>query len=328
MMSVIRTGNGWSCARRTVLPATCRGVSLIELMVAMVLGLLLVLGVLGVMSNNRQNFRISEGLAELQENARAGFELLARDIRIARDTGCGPVGVGTTGLFAEPSAWWHSWQPSRGFGGEDVSPAVAFGSSAGERVAGTDAIQLQGTTDGWPLRNTNPTTTTITTAGGHNLQANNIVVLCDLENQGAVLHRVTGSGTSTVDVTPQTSYASGQIARYWATTWYIGNNGRPDDGGRSLYRARFDQASQAVLTEEVLPGVTDLQIRYRIGANADFTTVVGATQWDTVSAVEVTLTMETTSRNVTTEAGADAQVGAGNRLQRTTVNVIALRNRL
>lgn len=333
MISALHFGRRLHCRSGAVRMGGCRGVSLVEVMVAMVLGVLVVLGVVSLMSNNRQNARISEGLAEMQENARTGFELLARDVRVARDTGCGPAGespadrVSTADLYAAPSAWWQSWQPVRGFTEGDVSPAVGFGSAVGQRVVGTDAIQLQGTNDGWPLRNTDPVATTITTVSGHNLQANNIVVLCDLENQSAMLHRVTGIATSTVSVTPQTTYGSGQVAQYWASTWYIGNNGRPGEGGRSLYRARFNQADQTVLTEEVLPGVTDMQIRYRIDNAANFSTAVGATQWDLVSAVEVSLTIETTSRNVTTAAGADASVGADNRLRRTSVNVIATRNR-
>ena len=79
--------------------------------------ILVALGVVGVMSSNRQNYRISQGLAEMQENARGGFELLARDIRVARDTGCGPVPVATDALYAAPSAWWQTWLPVRGFAG-------------------------------------------------------------------------------------------------------------------------------------------------------------------------------------------------------------------
>lgn len=304
-----------------------RGISLIEVMVAMVLGMVVVLGVVGVMSSNRQNYRISQGLAEIQENARGGFELLARDIRVARDTGCGPVPVATDALYATPSAWWQTWLPVRGFAGDEASPAVDVGAAVGERVNATDAIQLQGTLDGWPLRNTDAVATTVTTVSGHGLATNNIVVLCDLENQGATLHRVTGSAASSVNITPQTEYSSGQLARYWATTWYIGNNGRANEGGRSLYRARFNQADQTVVTEEVLPGVTDMQMRYRVGAAADFSTVLTAAQWEDVSAVEITLTIETTDRNLATAAGTGAAVGADNRLRRTSVNVIALRNR-
>lgn len=329
-MSFIAQRADWRrCRQRSMGARRCCGISLVEVMVAMVLGLVVVLGVVGVMSSNRQNFRISEGVAEMQENARTGFELLARDLRVARDTGCGPVEVITTGLYPTPAsgAWLQQWEPVRGFTETDASPAVAFGSGVGQRINGTDAIQLQGTNDGWPLRNTDPTAATITTVNGHALQTNDIVVLCDLENQGAMLHRVTGSGASTVNITPETNYGSGQIARMWATTWYIGNNGRGGEGGRSLYRARFNQADQTVVTEEVLPGVTNMQLRYRIGDAADFSIVVGAAQWADVSAVELTLTSETTHRNLSTAEGEGPLVGADKRLRRTTVNVVALRNR-
>lgn len=59
------------------------GFSLIELMVALVLGLVLIGGVINIFVTNQQAFRTNENLARLQENARISFELTAREIRQA-----------------------------------------------------------------------------------------------------------------------------------------------------------------------------------------------------------------------------------------------------
>lgn len=294
-----------------------RGLSLIEVMVAMVLGLVVVLGTVGIMMNNRQNARITESMSELQENARLGFELIARDVRAARDTGCGATGVDTSELYPAPVAWWQQWEPVRGFDGDTETAAVAFGTATGTRVEGTHALQLQGTADGWPLRNIAPTTSIVTTAAGHPFAINDLVVLCDLENFAANLRNVTGVSASTVSITPETDFSSGQLAHFQAVTWFVGNNGRAADGGRSLYRVRYTRGG-VVVTEEVLPGISDMLIRFRLDGGADFINSVTAAQRPNLTALEITLTARTTQDRVTIEMD--------NRLERTLTYVIALRN--
>ncbi len=68
-------------ARQTV--GTQAGVSLIELMIAMVLGLLIMAGVIQLFSASKLTYNMTEGLARVQENARFSFEMLTRDLRMA-----------------------------------------------------------------------------------------------------------------------------------------------------------------------------------------------------------------------------------------------------
>lgn len=67
---------------------TQQGVSLIELMIALALGAILVLGITQVFSGVRASFGASEGLSRLQENARFAMEFLRRDARMAGHFGC------------------------------------------------------------------------------------------------------------------------------------------------------------------------------------------------------------------------------------------------
>jgi hypothetical protein len=48
------------------------------------------------------------------------------------------------------------------------------------------------------------------------------------------------------------------VGRFVAVGWYIGNNGRPETGGRSLYRVTRNG------TEEVAEGVRDMQLSYLV----------------------------------------------------------------
>lgn len=60
-----------------------RGFTLIELMIALVLGLFLVAGVLYVFLSNTQTYRTNEALSRVQENGRFAIEFLTSDLRHA-----------------------------------------------------------------------------------------------------------------------------------------------------------------------------------------------------------------------------------------------------
>jgi Tfp pilus assembly protein PilW len=60
-----------------------RGVGLIELMVAMLIGLFLILGAVTVFNQSRNTYRASEGVARLQETARLAMDVIESDIRMA-----------------------------------------------------------------------------------------------------------------------------------------------------------------------------------------------------------------------------------------------------
>lgn len=64
------------------------GLSLIELMVAMAIGLLLLLGLVQVMGASRASYQLSEGIARTQENARFAIDFIQRDLRMAGHLGC------------------------------------------------------------------------------------------------------------------------------------------------------------------------------------------------------------------------------------------------
>lgn len=61
-----------------------RGLTLIELMIAMVVGMFLVIGTLTVFSQSRSNFRVSDNVARMQENARFALDTMEPDIRLTK----------------------------------------------------------------------------------------------------------------------------------------------------------------------------------------------------------------------------------------------------
>src|SRR5690554_2671094 len=64
------------------------GISLVELMIAMTLGLILTLGVLQVFLGSSQTYRLSDALGKLQEDIRFSMGRLQYDARMAGHFGC------------------------------------------------------------------------------------------------------------------------------------------------------------------------------------------------------------------------------------------------
>ena len=69
-------------------PCRQRGLTLIELMVALVIGLLVTAAMLKVYVDASRMYRFNEGLARVQENGRFAIEFIRRDARVAGFWGC------------------------------------------------------------------------------------------------------------------------------------------------------------------------------------------------------------------------------------------------
>jgi len=64
------------------------GLSLIEIMIALAIGSLLLLGLMQVFSASRTAYQLTEGMSRAQENGRFAMEFLQRDLRMAGHFGC------------------------------------------------------------------------------------------------------------------------------------------------------------------------------------------------------------------------------------------------
>lgn len=105
-----------------------RGFTLIELMVALLIGTILMLGLVQVFAASRAAYQLSEGLGRVQENGRFALDFLQRDIRMAGHFGCvndqaharnSPPGLGTTFTDEPGLAFGVSIQ---GYEADDTAP--------------------------------------------------------------------------------------------------------------------------------------------------------------------------------------------------------------
>lgn len=173
------------------LPASVRGFGLVELMVALVLGLILTGAVVSAFVANKRAYAASESLGRVQENARAAFELMSRDIREAAGNACNsklePVNVLrdlNTNTYADFMGG------IRGYDGTQAGLA-AFGPGVRQRVSGTDAVVLKSATDaGYRVDPDNSSNVNVGTYQAMPASwANSIVLVCDPEH--AAIFQVT-----------------------------------------------------------------------------------------------------------------------------------------
>lgn len=321
-----------------------QGVTLVELMVAMTLGLIVIGGAVSLTLANRRSYSTSEGLSQVQEGARTAFELLARDIRQAGISGCDNTGRIANVLNTGGGEWWVNWFGMRGYDGGETSTGAAFGAARGNRVAGTDSIQTQGIQGmGVAVDSHDPATFTLTlNAAATDIATGDILIACDFDH--ATIFRATGYNAGSVAVTHNVGGAAPSnttaalgfpagaahqfrrnslVAHFGATEWYVGQSGRAADSGRSLFRLRTDQSGVNVI-EEVVADVTDMQITYRMENEAGFVaaTALGTGDWLRVNAVRIVLTVRSAEARLSTDAANEG------RLERTFTQVIALRNRI
>lgn len=168
-----------------------RGVTLIELMVALAIGSMLLLGLVQVFSASRAAYATSEGMARVQENARFAIDYLQRDIRMAGHFGC-----------VNDQAHWVK-------GAGDL--ASHFGTNAAN-----EATSFNVSIHGYEATNTHPgqTVTVGSATGGWNpalpgnisslspLAGSDIIELRYLDNEGVPVTNLAVSGTSTVVTFP------------------------------------------------------------------------------------------------------------------------------
>lgn len=178
-----------------------RGLTLIELMIAIVLGLLISIVAITVLFTNRQVYASTENLGRIQENTRTAFELMARDVREAAGNACERDLPVVNVLQNSTTNWWTDFTGGvTGYDGSTAFPDAAFGAagSIGNlRVAGTDAIDLKSAVaSGITIEDHQPASADFklnTTA--HGISPGDVVMACDFDH--AAIFQVTNSNPGT-----------------------------------------------------------------------------------------------------------------------------------
>jgi len=292
-----------------------KGLTLIELMVAMMIGLLILLGISGMFMANKRTYTEQESMARLQENARFAIGMLIKDIHMTGYIGCSHdmedlvnhlnSSSDSTAAFSfinalEGSENAGNWQPS---GSTDMVASIN---------AGTDAISIRYMS---PLAvrivsPMPPTSAILNVDDTGNLAIGDIIAVSDCDSTDVIqltnvmaaparLQHNPGSTVTPGNQSPhvlQKSYGTdAEIMRFIAHRYYISNN---DNGVPSLYRKSINGTVM-----ELVEGVETMQILYGEDTtgndrNADtYVTATNVTNWNNVVSIRLGLLFRTIDEN-------------------------------
>ena len=304
-----------------------RGFSLVELMIALVLGGLIIAAVGTVYMGSRQSFRSQEALARMQEGVRFAFETMSYDMR--------QVGFGCESVNAGPvnATWYNNLfiRPLLGYESGVGLPAAVVGA-----VANTDAVMILRADKSRESRMTSATTT----AAAHGISVNGLAVVTETYSDATIYTATAAAGTAiTLNAgsaisckgAPIVASANFRLMPLSGHIYYIRNNGA---GEPSLYRETLG-ADGTTEAQELVEGVEDMQITYGVdttvasvaecpddGCSADAYVAADTAgiDWNRVVSMRIVFNMRSTETNV--------GEGGDGRIRKVFTTTIAARNRL
>lgn len=175
------------------------GFTLIELMIALLLGVLVAAAAGGVFLSNKRIYAASETVNRLQETGRVTFELMSRDLREAGGNPCNTGASLVNQLVSGDNTYWTQYADGLfGYGAGDA-PGTTSGTGTAERVAGTDAIDLHIAERG-DIRvvghSTPSANVDVSSVAG--IAANDVLVICN--NSFAFIFQTTGINSSSLNL--------------------------------------------------------------------------------------------------------------------------------
>lgn len=253
-----------------------QGVTLVELMVSLVIGLMLIAASLTVYLQSRNTYRTTESAARLQEVGRYALSVLEPDIRSA----------GFWGLANRPNPFTNT-----------VADAAITNNCGtgwiGDVARPLDAIDGDGTTAAYTLTCT-ATSRSLTSDVLIVKRADSRTSAPSASNIQIQSNRLTATIFNDSTIPTGFDSASSETRNMVANVYYISN---PSTDRFSLRRRTL--AGTTIVDEEVVPGVQAMQVQFGIDTNADGTadryvdpgtftgTIVSARLWLLIVADEI-----------------------------------------
>lgn len=332
------------------------GLSLIELMIALVLGLVVTAAVIEIFIGARQVYQVQEAKSRIQENGRFAMQTVTRDILEAGYFGCASrsgVEINNTLNNSDNFQWdfdtaiegmeaitASSWSPAvdaaitQPLGGSDILTI---------RTISEPTIQVTNHPGGTP-----PGSANLQVNANNGLERFDLVMVTDClnaavfqitsanpNNSGTLVHN-TGNGTpgnATKELGK--NYENGWVNKIDTRSLYVRNN---TDGLPALYQVMNDDDP-----EELVEGVESMQIRYGVdngannsdGAADEYLKADSVNHWDDVISVEIELLLVSDKTNLTIDGPKDyffdgeMQTASNDgRIRSVFARTVTLRNRI
>ena len=306
------------------------GFTIVEIMVAMVVSLVLLGGVLQIYISSKQTYTMAENVSRMQENARFAMNILTKEIRMAGFMPCRKTGNFVNTLNGGGPSNFATGAIVGYEGGVSTFPGEfpATGTSAGDRVADTDALWvMRGGNESYTVVSHNPSSANFKLNDLHTLEDFDLLLICDATNAAlfqttnvnsanvTVVHN-TGVGTpgnctkslggngdcsDTTNIEQHTYGDDSQVVKFESKGYFVGVSA--SGNSRSLYRVRLANVSGSIqaVTEELLEGIETMQLLYGVDTDDDgepeqyitANNVTGGIEWNDVVSARVSLMVHT-----------------------------------
>jgi len=277
------------------------GLSLIELMIAMVVGLILIAGVLSIFISSRQSYGINGAVAQIQENGRFALDFIRKDTRMAGYMGCAKSSAQVANELNSPANTALPYNFTNGITGfeytgtaptntytiasENPSPVTGTGNWSPALdstlqnlvIPGSDVLVVRNSQGGAnPIYITNipSPTAAVFDVSIPGLQVGQIMVISNCVNTqimqittvgggGTVITHNTGGGTpGNASKDVATNFEGAQVSTPVTVVYYIGQGA---DGSPGLFEATTDTTkANGFNSQELVPGVENMQVLYGV----------------------------------------------------------------
>jgi len=333
-----------------------RGISLVEVLVALVISLFLLGGIIQVYLANKTSYAFTNSISRIQENGRFAMDVMARDLRMAGFFGCAVFdpedddikdtivnNLNTAGNGYDPDLY-------------DFMEKDLIEGSDNDGLNGSDSITLRGAEPG-NLSVQPPyssTSANIKVSEPHDLSDGDIIMvsnckggdilqISDINASNGTLGHNTGAGIEPGNYNPdnckggnahclsQSYGADASVFRFRTVTYSI-KVGSPPSVEPALWR------SDNGVDEELVEGIEQMQILYGVDTTGDghpnqYMISTAVTDWYDVMSIRLMLLVRSVADSVveapqTLNYNGVTATAADYRLRQVFTTTIALRNRI
>lgn len=334
--------------------ASQRGISLIELMIGLIIGLVMTGAISLLFIDATRNHRVNENIARMQESSRFSIDKIGRDARGAGYFGCAGELTQPQNMLNESTYLYrfdeavaahlvsdNSWPSDLTDAFNSLNAWDEFSNQGTQSPlkpkTGSHILTLRGIPDNGVVVRSQPSGGEIKVSKTSSIAVNDILLVTNCT--GAAIFQVTGVQPDAannnftgiihakdpkqipgnIDHQIKKDLSGGEVMRISTTTYFVANN--PLTSRPALFR--HIGAGNA---REIARNVDNMRISAGVDLNEDrqidqFVDDLSTVNWAQVRAIRVVLTLLSEDTGLT-DATADG------RLQYTTTSTIALRNRL
>lgn len=333
------------------------GLSLIELLVSLAIGLVLVLAVTQVFLSNKSVYSLQDAIARNQENARFAIELMTDDIRMAGYMGCGNLDRVPVNVIADPPTLGDFDVNNFVTGLDNVGTTNTFNVSAAEN---TDIIQVRKASNSGArvVEKGNGASAEIKVSKNAGFTQGDTLLISDclnadifnvtnvVNNNNSSFVTLAHANNQNIDNRLSKLYGSdAEVMVFERVTYFVGENGRVSSNGRAL-RSLFKRVQTSgtnTASLEVVDGIEDMQITYGVDTTGnrqvnEYRTAKNITgnNWSRVVSVNIQFLFASAQDSVTSSSGDFSQtvqfngnnIGGDGVLRDVYQSTIAVRNRL